>query len=474
MGRSPSVLALDLASGGVSAALINPDISTFTPHEVPWAFDRTAEGSATLETEAVMHAVCAAIRASVASSPPPDALVLSSMMHTLVVSDDNGRARTPVFTWLDRRGEEQIEEFRQRFGPDFHSRTGTHYHPMFPVFKLAWLKSTAAELFAAPYRIASLKGHLLKQWTGRWADDIGTASASGLLNLATGEWDPRVLAGLEVPVGSLPTLYPSTDVVGEVDEAAATLLGIPPGLPVINGSGDGFLANIGSGCESDPHIAVSLGTTAAVRKFLNKPVVDESAGTFCYRFETDRFLLGCASNNGGNVLDWGRDLLGHLEFNPELRQSDVPLFIPFLHGERSPFWDSRLRERWVGLRADHSVGDRRRAIVEGLAFHLATYVELVEQSAGSEADAVVLSGNGFIFRDVARLLASVVAQTVLLPVHPGLATLRGAARCAFDALDISTSGAMRSLFAASSKIEPIDDPELRERFLRFKQAYFGV
>ncbi len=472
MGRRKTVLALDLASGGASAVLINPDLTTLETHEVSWTFQENVEGAATLSAELVLDSVCRVVRACLATAGQPDAVVVSSMMHTLLLADENGTARTPVFTWLDRRGTEQVEEFREAFGADFHPRTGTRFHPMFPVFKLAWLKATTPKLLAEGCRITSLKGLLLKELTGRWTDDIGTASASGLLNLGTGEWDSQTLGGLEIDPESLPALYPSTSVIGEASDSAKTRMAIPPGLPVINGSGDGFLANIGSGCESDRRIAVSLGTTAAVRKFLDRPVVDEAAGTFCYRFQGDRFMLGCASNNGGNVLDWGRDAFEGLDFDPDLPEDDLPLFIPFLKGERSPFWNSGLREQWVGLRSDHSTKDRRRAVVEGLAFHLATYVDLVARSAGSVDDTLVLSGNGFIFRPVARLLASVTPHPVLLPAEPGMATLRGAARCAFDALGISTSEAMTAVFEGARHIEPIEDPALQKRFTRFKQAYF--
>ena len=474
MGRRPRVLALDLASGGVSSALIDSDLKAVGTNEIGWAFERSKTGAATLSAELVMNAVATVTRAALVASAPPDAVVVSTMMHTLVVSDDEGDPRTPIFTWLDRRGTEQVDEFRQRFGPAFHSRTGARYHPMFPVFKLAWLRSTDSALFETPYRVTSMKGHLLRQWTGRSAEDFGTASASGLLNLASGGWDDSVLTGLGLRRESLPPLSASTAVVGTISATAAARTGIPAGTPVINGGGDGFLANIGSGCETASRIAVSLGTTAAVRKFLDRPVVEETAGTFCYRFDANRFLLGCASNNGGNVLDWARHRWGNLDFDPELRENDLPLFIPFLHGERSPFWDSRLREEWVGLRPDHSTEERSRATVEGLAFHLATYVEIVERSAGSHARSVVLSGNGFRFDVVARLLASVIPHTVLLPAEPGMATLRGAARSAYDALNISTSEAMEALSTHAARIEPIDDSALRERFMRFKEAYFEV
>ena len=57
MGRRKTVLALDLASGGASAVLINPDLTTLETHEVSWTFQENVEGAATLSAELVLDSV---------------------------------------------------------------------------------------------------------------------------------------------------------------------------------------------------------------------------------------------------------------------------------------------------------------------------------------------------------------------------------------------------------------------------------
>ena len=88
---------------------------------------------------------------------------------------------TPVFTWLDTTAPEGIEAVRRKLGARFHERTGCHYHPMFPVFKLA------ARPPGRGNRVGSPKAWLAWELTGSFVDDFGMASASGLLDVQEAE-----------------------------------------------------------------------------------------------------------------------------------------------------------------------------------------------------------------------------------------------------------------------------------------------
>ena len=472
-GSKPTVLAADLASGGASAALIDSNLTPLRVSEISWTFSEDGKGSATLSPGIVNDALTRAIRSSIEGFPPPEAIVLSSMMHTLLARDEQGRAKSEIFTWLDHQGGEGVRQVEEALGVRFLSRTGVRFHPMFPVFKLAWLRSTAPAMFEGGHRFGSLKSSVIEELTGQEVEDTSSASASGLLNLESGKWDSEVLDLLHLSTATMPRIVDPAEIVGHLKPEAADRFGLPPKLPVVAGGGDGFLANIGSGCENATYIAVTCGTTASVRKLVHEPVVDPEAGTFCYRYDQTRFLLGCASNNGGNVLDWGRQVLEGLEFNPGA-SPDPPLFIPFLRGERSPFWNSRLRAEWHELAAEHDIQDLRRAVVEALAFHLAIYVEQVDGVSGLASDTAVLSGNGFKQPALASLLASVIPQRTRIPTAPGLATLRGAARCAFRAMETSTDAAMEGILQEAATPASISDPALRERFKRFKSSYWAA
>src|SRR5439155_233592 len=81
----------------------------------------------------------------------------------------------------------------------------------------------------------------------------------------------------------------------------------------------------------------------------------------------------------------------------------IPVFLPWLNGERSLEWNSELRPSWHGRNSDHTPAELQRSVMEGVVFNLAQYVEVIEKSSGVRANQVVLSGNGFLDPAVFRI-----------------------------------------------------------------------
>ena len=446
MKSSREVLCFDIASGGLSAARFNEELENSAYQEVAWKMPLSAS-SLKQAFKRIEHSI---------SHDKPAAISMSSFMHSFLVLDSNGNPGTPVYTWMDGASPDGIEAIRSVIGSGFHHRTGCHYHPMFPVFKLA---SEAMKNRRPADRIVSPKTLLVESLTGECVEDFGMAAASGLLNVHSADWDTDVLRAANLKASNLPKLMERNAIVGKTTS----------GSVVVNGSGDGFMANIGSGSESSSRIAITLGTSAAVRQMVQKPALDPSAGTFCYRATPgNEFLLGCASNNGGNALDWARQEFGTpaADYVPN---REIPVFLPWLKGERSLEWNSDLRPSWHGRKADHTPFELQRSVMEGVLFNLAQYVEVIEKSSGVRANQIVLSGNGFLDPAVAPVLSALVSRDTLQPASSGLGTLRGVAVCAWRALGYDATPAIKRLLSDAAFVAPVRPPGLDERFARFKQ-----
>jgi gluconokinase len=443
---SREVLCFDIASGGMSAARFNERLENSAYDEVPWQMPLSADG--------VLQAFRRLDRSL--SGDTPAAISISSFMHSFVVLDSDGNSKTPLYTWMDGASQDGIAAIRSAMGSEFHHRTGCHYHPMFPVFKLA---SESLRNRGPADRVVSPKTLLVESLTGERVEDFGMAAASGLLNVHTARWDGDILRAANLSSTNLPILMERDAVVGETTS----------GSVVVTGSGDGFMANIGSGCESPGRIAITLGTSAAVRQMVHAPALDPSAGTFCYRATSgNAFLLGCASNNGGNALDWARREFGTPApgFVPN---REIPVFLPWLKGERSLEWNSELRASWHGRNPDHTSAELQRSVMEGVLFNLAQYVEVIEKKSGVRANQIALSGNGFLDAAVAPVLAALVSRDTLQPASSGLGTLRGAAVCAWRALGYDATPVIERLLNDAVFVAPVRIPGLDERFGRFKQ-----
>jgi gluconokinase len=459
------VLCFDIGSGGITAARFNERLEVSALREVPWDLHRDAQGRATLSADHI-EAAMVQLSKDLQGDASPAAVSIACFMHSFLVLSSCCAPLTPVFTWLDTTAPEGIDAVRRRLGDRFHERTGCHYHPMFPVFKLA------ANPVGRGNRVGSPKAWLGWELTGSFVDDFGMAAASGLLNARTGKWDKELvgIANLELP--DLPEVVNPETIVGAVNEAAVARFGIPRGTTVVSGSGDGFLANAGSGCTTPQRMAVTLGTSGVARQMVSTPALNPSAGTFCYRASSDGFLLGCASSNAGNVLDWARSSFGPV--GAVAQGKNLPIFLPWINGERSLEWNPDLQPSWHDRTAEHTPADLARAAAEGVLFNLAQYVEVIERESGVVAEQVVLSGNGF--RDVllAAILASLLGRDLLQPYDAGLATLRGAAVCAWRALGHDAGAALKRMIENAEVVKPAADESLLKRFGRFKRLRAAV
>ena len=452
------VLCFDIGSGGLTAGCFDERLETVATHEIAWQFHRDAAGVVTLSAEEITGAIEQLVP-MVARDVRLAGVSAGCFMHSHLVLSSCCAPLTPISTWMDVTGAQGMDSVKSVLADRLHRETGCRYHPMFPLFKLA------ANPPGQGNRVASPKAFLIQELTNIFADDVGTASASGLLDLHTGGWHTAILDLLKLVPSDLPVLANPDEVAGTVTDPASKRFSIPAGTPVVLGSGDGFLANIGSGCTSAERVSVTLGTSGVARQILPAPVVEERAGTFCYRASRNQFLFGCASSNGGNVLEWGGRLFG------EMAESDesVPLFLPWLHGERSFEWNPNMTGSFHGLKGLHEAPAMSRAVAEGVLFNLAQYVERLTGLSGARQPEVVLSGNGFLAPQLSSILAGVINGNVLMPRDPGLAGLRGAAVTAWKALGHDATPRLEELLRQTKPVRPLKSSAMADRYARFKE-----
>jgi len=147
----------------------------------------------------------------------------------------------------------------------------------------------------------------------------------------------------------------------------------------IIGGSDGALANLGSGAVSKNAMAISIGTSCAVRMVTTDVYTDEHMRTFCYHLANNSYIIGGASNNGAVVLQWFKDaVLETSETHEQLFQqagtiaagSNGLIFIPYVLGERAPVWNSHANGVFFGLNITHSRAHFIRSVMEGVVFNM--------------------------------------------------------------------------------------------------------
>src|SRR5579884_2729064 len=92
------------------------------------------------------------------------------------------------------------------------------------------------------------------------------------------------------------------------------------------------------------------------------------------------FLIGGPSNAGGLFLDWARRMLAGVQrpVHPER----VPVWLPYVRGERTPWHDVDLRSSLTRLDLTHDAAAARRAAYEAAGFVVRHHLDLAGGTDG--------------------------------------------------------------------------------------------
>lgn len=325
------------------------------------------------------------------------AIGLSTQLFSLMAVDSQGYCLTNVLTWADNRSFREAEYISQQFDcTGLYRNTGCRVqHPMYPLSKILWLKKAHPDLFSKVHKFVSIKEYILYLMFSEFVIDYTDASTTACYNIHTFRWNEDILSDiLGIRKERFGDSVECTFTLKGMKKEYADAMGIRSDIPVVVGSGDGILANLGCGVFNDTAMSCTIGTSGALRIAVPEPLLDPRQRTWCYCFAKDTWVAGGAINNGGIVLKWLRDNFREQFLNEAQQKScssiyklfdeyagQIPAgsegltFLPLLTGERSPNWNASARGVLYGLDLSH---DRRhivKAAMEGVMYRMYSVYE---------------------------------------------------------------------------------------------------
>jgi gluconokinase len=376
----------------------------------------------------------------------------------------------PLTTYADTRSADEVRRLKNEFDEEVtHDRTGCLFHPSYLPARFRWLARSQPDRFRSAARFVSIGEYLELKVFGEAAVSYSVASWTGLLNRNALEWDRELLAGLPIRIDQLSPLSDmKTPRRGLRPEFASRwpALREVPWFPAV---GDGATANVGSGCVSPRRVALTVGTTSAMRVVLTDRVEHIPSGLWCYRVDGRRSLLGGALSEGGSVFAWMRSTLKF-----DLQGLDDKLltmepdghgltFLPFFSGERAPGWAGHARATIHGVSLATTPLDILQASLEGVAYRIALVFELLRPL--TKEDPQVVASGGAILSSPAWL--KIMTNALGRPVAASgvqEASGRGSALLALEAL-----GIIPDLEKAPDFISTVYEPDSRIH-LRYREA----
>ncbi len=341
----------------------------------------------------------------------PRGIGLGGQMHGLVALDRVGQPLRPAILWNDQRTAEETREIESIVGLDEVIRlTGNRPLTGFTAPKLLWLRRHEPDIYERIESILLPKDYVRLRLCGERASDVSDASGTLLFDTGTRDWSEAMCRLLEVPPDWLPSAYESAETTGVT----------AAGVPVAAGAGDQAAGALGVGVDHPGPVSVVLGTSGVVFAMLERfaPDPEGRTHTFCHSVPGSWHAMGVMLSAAGS-LQWLREtiapgasfdeLLAEAERSPA--GAEGLIFLPYLAGERTPYFDARARGSLVGLTLRHDRPMIVRAVMEGVAFGLRDCLDVL-LDAGIPATSGFASGGGAR----SELWLKIVATVLGIPI----------------------------------------------------------
>lgn len=461
------VLACDLGGSSFRAALIDEHGATKAEHAVPgpalndhldrsevWA---TAWWAQLLEAAGKLAEQTPDLFASVRG------IAICGVTRTQVFLDHQGQELRPAMTWKDARSDGIATRLRERLADHPEAGRINAFHPL---ARLAWLTENEPLNALALACVLEPKDYLNFCLTGQQASDpVSLARLVACVESVKGG------SGFGA-IGISPDITPA--IVEPIDIVGSAITGLPApfdqlaGIPVFCGCNDTWAAVAGLGALR-PGYAYNISGTTEVLGVLG-PDQAEAEGLISVDWR-GLWHLGGPSQNGADTAAWLAGLLGNdgpvgetiqrLLAGP--RHPQPLIFLPYLQGERVPYWDPNLRGAFIGLGRRHGPTDLAYAVLEGVACQNRLVLERAEGALGTRVDEIRFGGGAAANPVWAQVKADICGRPIAVGAarEPGLL---GAAIIAWTGLGrfASLEAAQDALVTIARRYEP--DPARRPAY----------
>ena len=482
------VIGIDLGTGSAKAIALDYSGAVISTSQVSYPTLQPKPGYQEQAPELIWQAYIKCIsRITSALKKSPDAICLSSAMHSVIPMAKDGKALMNMIIWADNRSSAVATSIhRSTSGQELYERTGTPIHAMTPLCKLRWLQQHEPQIFSKTSKFISIKEWVWFRMFGEYEVDYSIASATGLMNIDMLSWNVPSLEVAGIRQDQLSSLVNTNYQRNCTSDALCSQLGIAAGTPVFIGASDGCLANVGSFATEDGYMALTIGTSGAVRVSRKKPMLNFKAMTFNYLLDEATYVCGGPINNGGVALKWyAENLLGKklesaadyalvLEALKNTRPgADGLIFLPYVLGERAPIWNSDACGVFFGMRGHHQQAHFTRAVVEGISTSLYDIAfSMIE--AGLDIKQIHVSG-GFVHSEQwLQILSDIFGRKVCL-INIADASAIGAAFLAMKTMGIvSDYQQLRPREIKEFHPDPENMASYRKVFLQYRKVYESV
>jgi xylulokinase len=406
------LLGIDVGSTSVKCAAMTPNGQFRALASSSYRISSPHPGWVEQDPNDWWRAVVKAIRTCLKVTDPRNirAVSFSGHMSALVLLDDRGEPVRPSILVADTRSSKQTRFLREHYREAFVSLTGNEPLEAFVAPRLLWLKEHEPEVLAQAKIMVFPKDYIRYRMTGHLGTDPTDAGNTLLFNPRRMGWEWNFIQDIGLDTKLFPPIFRTAEIIGAISPEAARKTGLPEGIPVVTGGADIACSQLGSGAVAAGTMSVTLSTSAQIVVPLKEPL-RELVGSVTFHpaaIEGTFYAMGTVFT-GGLGVDWGYKLLSG---NSKMKPSDfdrltewtaamehIPpgskglLFLPFLVGSGSPYFDARDKASWLGLSLGQDKLLMLNSILEGITYNIRENIELFAK-AGVDVHSLNVGGGG--------------------------------------------------------------------------------
>ena len=492
MGCDSIFLGIDFGTGGCKVTAISEDGALQGEAGTEYVTEFAHPGWSEQNPADWYAAMCASLkklRGNGLDFNKIRAVAFDGSTHNAVLLDEHMTPLRKTIMWTDQRSTEECAELKRERGEAIFRTAYQMPAPTWTLPQMMWLRKHEGEVLKKTRHVLFVKDYVRYLVTGHAATDYIEAQGTLFYDMAKQEWadDLVELSGLDRK--ALPELIRPADAVGKVTAKAAAETGLSEDTIVVCGTSDSAAEDYGAGAVEPGDCIVKLATAGNVNVMTAEPHPFPSTLTYSHVIPGMWYTVS-ATNAAALCQRWFRDTfcqaekleaekLGVKAFSlmDRLAEASAPgaggvMFHPYLQGERSPYWDPKLRSSFTGVSISSSKGDFIRALFEGVAYSLRDCFGTIEEMK-LPVSRIFLIGGGAR----GKLWSEIVCNVFDLPLQvptPGDASFGTALLAAVGAGVFPDSRtAVRKCLHIDREIHP--DPAqaafYREEFRRYREIH---
>ena len=363
------------------------------------------------------------------------AIGLTGQMHGAVCLDKIHSVLRPAILWNDGRSFAECDILNHH-AANFKKINGNIVMPGFTAPKLLWINRNEPHIFEKISKVLLPKDYIRFRLSKEFASDLSDSSGTSWLNVSKRNWSEELLSATNLTVGHMPKLFEGNEVTGELSRDLAQRWGMKHPVLIVGGGGDNAAGAISIGVIDPEHAMLSIGTSGvyfiATDSYMPSP--EGNFHTFCHCVPKKWHQMGVILSAASCLSWWSSQMNipeGELirEVEQSVNEQQIPIFLPYLSGERTPHNNPFAQGIFFGLTHSSHRAELTRSVLEGVAFAMAD----CQQTLGKTALAVKqisIIGGGAKSSYWGQMLATILNKPLIYHDESVLGPAFGAARLA--------------------------------------------